>query len=149
MRGHFCSVWKARSDFDISFTLIKNISALIRNRPFSSNPHKNINIGQTSFQWRDFVLMPFYFVLETLPNLRHAVTIFALGMRFRSKNRKTFAAFETVLNGWIYQIEKNKNWIASHVSSKTASYMHKLGKRIVFEDTFYSFFHSIRSTYCS
>ena len=38
--------------------------------------------------------MPFYFVLETLPNLRHAVTIFALGMRLKSKRRKTIAAFE-------------------------------------------------------
>ena len=51
--------------------------------------------------------MPFYFVLETLPNLRHAVTIFALGMRLKSKNRKTIAAFETVLNGRIYQIKKH------------------------------------------
>ena len=40
------------------------------------------------FKPRGFVLRPFYFRLQTLPNLRHAVTIFALGMRLRSRRKR-------------------------------------------------------------
>ena len=87
--------------------------------------------------------MPFYFVLETLPNLRHAVTIFALGMRLKSKRRKTIAAFETVLNGRIYQIKKHNPEIKTEFQVmllRKQLHLHKIGKIIVFEDTFYSFF---------
>ena len=42
-----------------------------------------------------FVLRPFYFGLQTLPNLRHAVTIFALGMRLRSRRRRGVKQWNT------------------------------------------------------